>query len=259
MNFVYGSFAHPSHEVNLVKMEIEPVFSPRGDRFAAWYKLHIIGEIQLTPAEDAAARDPNPAIEAVNRQALFHPKIAALIDTYSVNYQHCGLLHDNGSQTRHYLNNAAPNNISGNRVLYRSWNRGDGDEYATVRTFYIVIGAMFDEADSGLYAYREEIQIHGTGGPSWEWVEGQTVAPTQQAVFGLTRQVIDQYGSIVGVNTWPIGNVPPPLFPAWEQPHKRVQKYEYPKWFGNQYRLFGYQWSYHMESPAGQVAIPNLY
>ena len=259
MYFVYGTYQHPDHEVNLVKMEIQPIFSPRGDRFASWYKLHIIGEIQLTPTEDASARDPNPQTEAINRHTLFNTKIKALIDAYADNYQSCGLIHDNGTQTKHYLSNAATNNISGNRVLYRSWNRGVGDEYATVRTFYIVLGALFDESDSGIYAYREEVELHGTGAGTWEWVNNQTGIPQQQPKFPFVHQTIRQYGSIVGVNTWALGNVPPPLYPQWEHQDRRVQKYEFPTWHGNQYRLYGYQWSYYMEAPTGQVAVPNLY
>lgn len=259
MRFQIGGNLHPEHEVNVTKMEIQPVFSPRNDRVFSLKKIHIVGEIQLTPAENAAARDANPLIETANRQALFNTKIGTLIDWYADNYQSAGLLHDDGSRTRHFLDNAAANNISGVRVLYRSWPRGEGDEYATVRTFYIILGALFDEADSQIYAYREEIDIIGTAATHWQWVENQTGAPEYQRIFNLTRQKIIQYGSIVGVSTWILGNVPPPLFPNWEHGDQRVQKYEYPKWHGNAYRLYGYRWTYHMEAPTGQVAIPNLY
>ena len=256
---VYGSYQHPEGEVNLTKMEIEPRFSPRNDRFASLYKLHFRIDIQLTPTEDAAARDPDPTVERANRQALFKTKIDTLVNVYSQNYQSCGLLHNDGSQTRHYLSNGAPNNISGCRVLYRSWPKGEGDEYSTVRTAYVVLGALFDEADSGIYMYREQVRIFGTAGSSWQWVENPLQAPIQQPIHQFTRQRIVQYGAIVGTETWPLGNVPPPLFPQWEKGHRRFQEYEYPHWKGNQYRLYGYQWQYNMEAPAGQVAIPNIY
>lgn len=259
MYFQYGNLVHPNAEVNLVKLEVQPVFSPRNDRFASLKKLHCVGEIQLTPAEDAAARDPNPVTERMNRQALFHTKISTFIDAYANNYQDCGLLHDDGTPTRHYFVNGQANNISGNRVLYRSWNRGEGDEYSTVRTFYVVLGALFDESDSQIYAYSEEVEIHGTGATHWEWAESFTGQPQRQDIFGLTRQKILQYGSIVGVSAWALGNVPPPIYPNWEHGDRRVQKYEMPKWHGNRYRLFGYQWSYFMEAPTGVVAVPNLY
>ena len=260
MRYKYGSHVHPEHEVSLKRVEIRPIFSPRNDRFASFYKHHLVIELQHTETEIAAIfAETNVTLRKALRQSYLNTKIAQLIDVYSDNYQSCGLFHDDDTPTRHYLSNGAANNISGVRVLYRSWDKDGGDEYATVRSAYVIVGAIFQEADSEIYNYREEVEIHGTGGFSWEWVENQTIAPTQQTIFGLTRQRIRQYGSIVGASGWLLGNVPPPLFPAWEKSHLRVQKYEMPKWHGNAYRLYGYQWSYHMEAPTGQVAVPNLY
>jgi len=254
MYFQWGSHIHPPGEVNLTKMEMQPIFSQRNDRWAVLKKLHLVGEIQFTPAEDAATAGDIDA-----RQALFDTKITALRDAYATNYHNGGLYHSNGTPTKHALDTTQANNISGTRVAYRSWNRGAGDEYATVRTFYIILEALFDEADSGLYAYREQIRMNGTGGEHWQWVENPLLIPIKQTIARFTHQTIVQWGQIVGVNFWPLGNVPPPIYPQWEhQPH-RTTEYEYPTWFGNAYRLYGYSWRYYMEAPLGQVAVPNLY
>jgi len=259
MYYQYGSHTHPAGEVNLKRVEVTPIFSPRNDRAFALYKHHLVIELQHTAAENAAiAAETSIAVRTALRQSYLHAKIAQLADVYSQNYQSCGLFHDDGTPTRHYMPNGG-NNLSGNRVLFGAWDKDGGDEYATVRSAYVIVGGLFYEADSEIYNYREEIDIYGTAAASWEWVENQQLIPIQQQIFPYTRQTIIQYGAITGVSGWIIGNVPPPLFPNWEKGTRRVQKYECPQWQGNSYALYGYRWSYHMEAPTGQVAVPNLY
>jgi hypothetical protein len=261
MYFFYGNYTHPNGEVLLTNYVVRSVKSPtRNERFFSEHEMHLRVDIQLTQAESASAFNPNPQIERVNRQLLFNAKIANLVDVYSLDYQSCGFLHDDGSPTRHYLSMSHPDNVSGNYMLLRSWPLGaNGDEYSTVRTATIIIGAVFDTSVSGLYQYNESVRLIGTGGRDWEWVINNLAAPTQQDIARFTPQIIIQSGRIVGGPTWALGNVPPPLFPAWEKQVRRVQDYQTPRWMGNQHRLYGYDWSYYMVAPAGQVAIPNIY
>jgi hypothetical protein len=259
MQFRVGGYTHPNGEVQLMLYEVIPIKGPRHERAFSYHKMHIRIDLQLTPDEDTAARDPNPITERINRQLLFHTKISNLVAVYENDYQSCGFLHDDGSQSQHYINNSHPNNVSGVHTVDARWPRGDGDEYSTVRTASVVLGAVFDTSVSGIYAYRERVRFIGTGGPDWVWVRNVNGVPTQQPLSLYTPQLIIQSGTIVGMPAWALGNVPPPLFPAWEKGIRRVSDFDYPEWQGNQYRLYGFDWTYVMEAPAGQVGFPSLY
>jgi len=254
MYIQYGDYIHPSGEVNLEKVEAVPWWSPRNERWATLYKFHCRGDLMLTPTEDDTVRGDNAA-----RQALMNTKIDAFVNAYSVNDKTFGLYHGDNSPTRHVLDQNSSLNISGTRVLYRSWSEGGGDQYVTARTFYLIMGALYAHQDSGLYRYEERLRIVGTAANWWEWVGTPLVIPIQQQFQEFTSQRIEQFGYIVGLNTWPLGNVPAPLFPAWEHRDRRAVHYDYPEWYGADYQLYGYRWHYIMEAPTGQVAIPNLH
>lgn len=254
MKIVYGTYEHPSGEVAIEKLEAIPQYSPRNRRWFTFYKLHCRGDLQLTPEEDASViGDPQA------RQALMATKINAFADAYMYNNKSFGLLDGSGNPTRHYLDENHPNNVSGVRVLYRSWPEGGGDQYVTARSFYFIMGALYQEADSGLYAFTEQVRVHGTAGPIWQWVDNPLLIPIQQQVTAFTRQRIEQYGHLIALDFWAEGNVPPPLFPAWEHQERRIRTFDYPEYFGKKHKLYGLHWQYLMEAPTGQVAIPTIY
>ena len=238
MYFKYGDYTHPEAEVNLVRMEIIPQFTPRGRRWAVLYRLHCSGEL---------IADGQDAIKA---------KIDTFVNAYSANGQAAGLYHSDGTPTRHFLPSGG-NNISRNRVAYRSWPRGAPDEYATARTYYVIIEGLFLEEDSQVYHWQETVQFHGNAGPQWRWHPTSTGQPIQQITSLVTTQRIVQWGSITGISLYPTGNLPPPILPQWEHEDLRDITYGAPKYFGNSYNQYPLRWRYVMETPPGFTAIPG--
>lgn len=251
MYWVYGNHQHPDGEVMVKRFEATPRYSPHNDLWATLFKAHLVIELQHTAAENAAiSAEPDVAVRKTLRQTYINAKVNQLIDVYSQDYQNCGLYLDDDTKTRHSLTNG--NSISGTRVLYRSWDKDGGDEFATVRSAYVIVGALYETAYTQIYNYQEDLDFIGTGGRDFEMVQNQTGLPTDQIIFEKTSQTVIQYGSIVGLSTWIIGNIPPPLFPVREHGRRRVENWESPKWQGNAHKLFGNRWRYVMEFPVGQ-------
>ena len=239
MYFQYGAYQHPPGEVNLTRMEIIPRFNNRGQRFAALNRLHIVGEIQEIGQKDLSA------------------KIAVLINAYVSNGFSAGWYESDGTPTRHFLDQNQANNMSGVRVFRREWPRGAGDEYATVRTFYIVLEALFYEPQSELMEFNEEIRAIGTGGPLWESIISTTGPVTSQILAQQTPQRLIQTGYVIGGAGYHVA-VPSPLFPAWEHGPRRLQRPRQPRFYGKLHRGYRFDWRYDMEAPTAQTVAPNI-
>lgn len=235
MTFKYGNHTHDAGEVNMVRFELLPEFSPNGRRMFTRYRMHVMGEL------------------IANGQSAINAKIGTLISAYAENFKDAGLYHTDGTPTKHVLDSDHQQNMSGNRVAYRSWPRGGADEYATVRTFYIVVEALFRDPDSGLVVWREQVNTRGTAGATWELVGGIKYDKTL-----LSNQRIYQFGYAEGLTVYPAGNVPAPLVPDWEHQELREFNQHDATYFGQRYGRFGLSWGYHMESPTGQSITPNL-
>jgi hypothetical protein len=253
MYFRYGGYSHTPGEVNLEQFEVQPKTTVRGKRAEVTYRLHIRGELQFTPAEEAAITD------SLDRQQKMSVKINALLGAYNVDGFSGGLVMSDGTPTNHYLDQLQPNIISPVRVAYRSWPRGAGDEYVTARTYYIILEADFDESASNLYEFRETLLFSGLAGPAWEYVISQTGAPLQQQLAGLTTQTVIQSGLAVGSTGWPLGYLPPPLWPAANehQDRRRIVPGD-PKFFGVSHRYYPLSWTYVFEFAAAQSGVPTL-
>ncbi len=248
MFWKYGGHQHPAQEVNLVRFEIQPLYTRRRVRWATLYRAHLLGELIYTG------------------QDTLRNKMNELIAAYADNYKDFGLYHDDGTPSPHFIQNNHPDNYSGNLITYRSWPRGEPDEYATVRTFQIIIEATFINPDSNLVEWRESVALQGTGGPKWEWRKawvrtGGIITPVdfQIQTNPATTQWIYQYGYAEGLTVYPVGNVPPPLFPAWEEQWKRSWIQHDPERLGQGFVRFPLSWQYVMQAPTGQSVAPNLF
>jgi hypothetical protein len=239
MYCVYGGHRHPDNEVNLVNFEVIPQYSERGTKYASLHRVHLQGELIYTGQENLSNA------------------ISGLINGYADNNQTFCMYRDDGTQTPHRLIQDHDDNLSGVKVVHRSWPKGDPAEYATTRTFSIVLQALYRDVESEILECRETLQFIGDGGPKWEWVKSPLGSHYQQTIFTGDTQKIIQSGRKVGLSGWPTKFEP--ILPTWEHRELRQIRMMEPIFAGRQYRNYGIAWTYVMEPPPGISATPNLY
>lgn len=247
--FKIGNYQHPNNEVFLTRHEAYNNYSPRDERISVTHRLHISGQIIASTAADFLTRANELSV------------------AYASDYQTVGLYNDDGTPTTHVLNTNAFDNASGNKIEYRSWNTEDPAELATHRSFSVVIRAVFDHPSSEILHFEETITRIGAGVvPRFVWVltwptrnvGQQLVPPIRQILNQTTPQTVIQYGKVVGWSTYPFGNVPPPVFPQYEQPLKRTIVTHRPVWRGNSHREYGVSWRYTMQTYPPTTALPTV-
>jgi hypothetical protein len=245
MVFKYGGHSHPPGEVGLVNYEVIPEYSNGAGglnrRMVTRHRMHLRGEL------------------IYNGQAALHEKIAELIDAYADNGKTAGLYHTDDTPTRHFFDMTRNDIVTKTQVVLRNWPTWEDGEYTTARTFYIILEAVFDTNEGEVVRWREMVRFIGIGGPDFEWVITPTGSPIFQPLMTLSTQKIVQHGEIFAMNFWPVSGVPVPLFPQWEHQRQRIIDFIDPRYAGNRYIDYGIAWSYFMEAPAGQNAIPGLF
>lgn len=250
MYFQFGSYRHPNNEVNLTSYEAIPRYSPRGQRTTYLLRLHASG-LLLCDDQDGTAAE---------RQSNLNSKINQLVDAYSLANmdQSCGLYHDDGTVTRHRLESSATNpaNISGVRLAYRSWPKGDAAEYATGREFYIILEAEVTDNESEVIEYRETVSLVGTGGPRYRVVELEVAPPIVEIVNVFTKVDVVQEGTVIGFQTYL--QPPGPLLPQYEYQDLRMVRRMTPDAFGRGFRNYRTDYRYVMVLPAYIPLAPHI-
>jgi hypothetical protein len=228
----YGSYAHPSAEVNLAKMSVANRLSPRGKRIETEITMHLYGQF----CEDSTS-------EVMTR-------IDELIAAYTDDYQDAGLYLDDGTLTRHTLTNY--DSISGVRVMHRSWD-GNPDELATTRTFDIVLAATYPDVESQLIQWEETIEVTGTTGPAFEIVP-TFFGPLAVQTALRTPQYIVQSGSAIGHTAYV--EPPGPIFPAFEHQERRNIRLGSGKQRGRTATHFPSSWNYYFTLAQASTPVP---
>ena len=217
MAFYWGSFNHPAGEVFPAKVERKPLYSDRNVRWATEYWLHVRGDlISETPGVELTPAEVTARVEAMDR-------------AYNDDYKDCGFLMD-GAATPHRMLNSDPDSLSGNQIVYRSWDHVDPAEYCNTRTFTIIVRAIFLHGRDRVISFNETVQKIGTGGKLWT-LENTIDGPQKVDILPLTKVIHVQRGTVVGT----IGRIfpPPPLWPLEEQQWRRVVTFTNPKYFGD--------------------------
>lgn len=188
LKFKYGSHVHPAGEVYPQIIEARPVFSDRGIRWATDYRMSVAGSFCADPGEplDAAGVDE---------------KIAELDSAYLEDYKDFGFLFPDDSPTEHYLATNATNNLSGNRVISRSWDHRSPAEFANTRSFSITLGARLLESYSSILYFHETVSQRGTGGPRWTYRERWSGTPIREDITEKTPVELIQRGIVVGTTS----------------------------------------------------------
>lgn len=244
MYWKIGSYPHPAGEVNVVSLHIQPRMTRRGLRRTNFVTINIVGQI-VVYAE-------TPAL----MQAALATRIAEVETAYAYNDQSCGLYHDDGTVTRHRLDETDPNNLTGNKFAFSWVGDGEGSEYASKRSFACSCSAEFINADSQVLEFNEELRFIGNCGPRKEIVEFYDDPPEVVTVRTSTTQRIIQSGHSLGLQGYIT-----PASPLWsdsstivELQHLREIEAIGPETLGRAPINFGYRWQYHFVSTTNRSA-----
>lgn len=247
MYLKYGGYQHPDNEARLMAFIVKPGYSQRGKRLTTVYEMHVQIEICL-PLSMAGAT-------TAEAQSHINDRIVELISVYENNYQDVSFHHDDGTKTRHSLDNA--NSLTGVRITHRTWPKGDGDEYATTRTGYVVFQAEYLTPDSQIVLFREVVRNIGTGGPRWRVQELETGNPIVVPLNQRTAQRVIQSGVAVGLQGYVLDYMIP-LWPQFEHLDLREVSPATPRANGQGYTHFPISWTFHMTLPAAANNFPVI-
>jgi hypothetical protein len=243
--YQHGAHRHPNNEVNLTTLEVTTIRSPRGLEMIKRYRLHLSGEL-LAVGQAALS---TAIAELIDAYTLFDPDVTS------------GLYHDDGTPTRHRIESSLINsaNISGVRMAYRSWPKGEPEEYATGREFYIILEAEYRDLEGQIINYHEHVRKRGTCGPYVNYTEFQTGLARLEVINQQTVQDIVQEGYAVGFDGYVYPNGPGAIFPALEIPTLRVIDPESPEFMGRAFAYYRTNWRYVMQSNVDQTnAFPRI-
>lgn len=247
MFFKYGGYQHPDNEARLMAFIVRPNHSQRGKRLTTTYEMHIQIEVNI----------PNSLAGATTAQAQTHlaGRISEIIDAYQEDYKDAAFCHDDGSLTRHSLVNA--DSLSGVRVTHRTWPKGDGDEYATTRTGYVVLQADYLTPNSQLVLFQEFVRNIGTGGPRWRIQDLEVGNPIVVPLNQRTHQRVIQTGMAVGLQGYVLDYMIP-LWPQFEHLDLREVSPATPRANGQGYTHYPISWTFHMSLPNAANNFPVI-
>ena len=192
MYFKYGSFKHDDNDVNLTTMVQKRMYSPRNRLAFTRKTLYCLGQF------------------CESGQANIKSKIEALESAYRDDWKDAGLYHDTGAKSPHFLSNNS--SVNGVRVLSVNYPKGDPAEYATGRSYSIVLQADYLNVEDQIWSFQESLQFLGAGGPLWELVPTWTNEPAEVIYSSSTPQRIVQSGEVIGLEAPPI--IPSPMLPT---------------------------------------------
>lgn len=226
----FNGFAHQENEANLTGISKRTILGPRNR------KLQQVIEWDAT-------------VEVVGSTVA---EIIARIQTLEQVYS------QDGGEATYSIDGAVAhrlpaNSISGVRVAYAGFPKGNPEELCTQRTFAIKLRATYDaQTQAGgddLVFWKETISTEGDGSPL---VIVVTEVPGVQTVGGLfaaelaprTPVYYTQRGTAIGYATYPVP--PPPFNPAGHFGYLQRITRTSGRQVGNGIRFFQVDWYYRM-------------
>ena len=232
----YGAYQHPDNEVNLVRMSHRWKYTKRGEKRSRIIRMEIQGELLVDPSLAQAS--------PLARQVDLSARIDALINAYAVDNLHAGLYLEDGTLTNHFMDPLDVRSVGRVRVVLRDWPKGGDSEYATRRTFRVILEHELFDITSQLVWFEETLLFQGNGGPQYEVAEYVTTAPKRKKVRNFTRTFAMQIGFIVGLEGFPFGFLPGPIFPLIEDLERRKISTGSPRWNGAAYTDYQLHYQY---------------
>ena len=216
MYFKYGSYKHADNEVDLTMITSVRMRSPRNRLVFTRWTLTCMGHF------------------CESGQSAIKTKIEALRNAYIDDNKTAGLYHDDGTPSGHMLKNNT--SIGGVKVVTLDWPRGGAGEYATGRTYRVVLQADYLNAEDQTYSFRETVQIMGTSDGDWDMILTPYGRPIPAQNHRYLPATIIQSGEIIGVQGWPI--LPAPMGNMMEHRDRRLVIHKSPKSMNRRLNMF---------------------
>lgn len=213
----YGSYEHPAGEVYPRNIEVRPIQSDRGIRWATLFRMSVAGSFV----------NQNPELDA----AGVNTRIGQIRAAYLNDYQDCGFKLEDGTVTNHRIINSDPYNLSGTKIVHRSWDNVYPTEFANTRSFSVTVESLYLSYYNEIVYFSETTQKIGTGGEVWRLYNLWDGTPVRETIFNTSKVIHVTRGTIVGLTTWP--TPPPPLWPLEEQLWRRQIIYASPRYHGD--------------------------
>ena len=188
--FFYGDYEHEKGEVYPQAIQVIPRINDDGVRWASLYRMQVAGDFCSSDGTQLTV-------------AQISTRISALNDAYQFDYKDCGFKDPDGNLTPHRMDTNDVYNLSGNRIVRRSWDNVMPTEYANTRSFSVTIESLFQENYTEILAFREATTKRGTGGPIWKMYNLWDGTPYKEFITNTSKVTHVQTGTIIGMNTWP--------------------------------------------------------
>lgn len=248
MYWQFGNYRHSENEVDMTSLNIQRMFSPRNTLAFQRHTLVLLGHLCVTGQDNI-------------KEAIQDLEEAYKILPGGPNSGHegwkydGGLYHDDGTPSAHFLD--ASKSINGVRLLSLSYPKESGGEYATGRSYSIVLQADFLNPEQQIWSFSEHIQHIGNCGPTWELVPVFYGPPRKVFIHDWTPQRIVQSGSAVGIESWPW--IPAEILPDWKHGDQSFWERGSAQMIGRLHHLlYPIRWRYVFSTPLKCDMIPNI-
>jgi len=246
VTFYHGDFTHRPCEVYPKRFSIENVRGDNGIVWAKKYTLEIGGDLV---GASGAELDANEVVA----------RIAILDAAYAAEHQDCGFKMQDGTTTVHTLATNNANNLTGNRIVYRSWEHLHPGELANTRSFAVRFEALFRTSSGSIFSYNQRTRKIGTGGPMWKLYETANGTIQKEFTANLSKVVHITTGELVSGIPLPAST---PLWPNEEQQWRREIEVGTPVDHGHptgKYTHYRTLWRYHFErlGPSALTSSPR--
>lgn len=233
--YSYNGYTTDDGEATMSRYEVVPVNSNRDNRTLLRHRMHVEGLMM-----------------AASQSALID-RINDFIAAHSVNGAGDATITVNGLSTPHVISN---NSLTGTRVAYRSWPKGDPVELLKVRTWSVVMESLelTSTQESQIEEYHDQVEVHGNGGPDWEYVQVSVGLPRLQIRSQASPVSIVQSGASLGLQGYvlPTG----PIVAALEQGRGYLLSRGTPQRVGNSFLHYPMRWRYQFTNSGFTDAAP---
>jgi hypothetical protein len=226
MHCKYGSFNFHPWEAS-IGVHAHFKRSPRGFKLFQDLVFTFSGEIVESTAANIDAR------------------LAAMSQAFANDGQSCGLVHDNGTPTWHWMPSYAdnPTNLTDVQVLSQTIPQSINGEFVSGRKFEFKVGSMYLTSPSAIIEFKETLERIGNAGPEFKWQRNKFWGWYPKLVSPNTIQVMTQSGYAIGVNNYLLPQ-PPIYAPPFEQNHLRRVKHTGPERWRKGHTGYKTEWLY---------------
>jgi hypothetical protein len=194
-------------------------------------------------------------------QYATNSRFMAIANAFSNDKQSCGLMHDNGTPTWHWMKNTAEDsyNYTDVQVVDMRLPETRGGEFISGRNFELTVASLYRHTDeSTLLEFHETIRRTGNAGPKYQWEYNKFWGYYPVLVSPTTLQTIVQEGYAVKMNAYPMPQLPV-YSPPFEQNHERVINFIGPKRLRKGHYHYTTQWRYTYLLPVfDDTLVPHL-